>query len=79
MTVSWYGVRGGRSSPQSKYGFTTTDVIVCGAESMSLRLSGDPKRYPYTSSPQRIEPETALAYGSSSSFAEFVRSPRSGA
>ena len=33
-------VRGGRSSPQSKYGLTTTDVIVCGAESRSLRGSG---------------------------------------
>ncbi|ARX87224.1 hypothetical protein SMD44_06705 [Streptomyces alboflavus] len=43
MTVSLYGVRGGRSSPQSKYGLTTTDVIMCGAESRSLRSSGEPK------------------------------------
>ena len=37
MTVLWYGVFGGRSTPQSKYGLVTTDFGMCGAESSSLR------------------------------------------
>jgi hypothetical protein len=44
MTVSWYGMRNGRSVPQSKYGLTTTDVITYGAESSSLRAPWSPNR-----------------------------------
>ncbi len=38
MTVLWYGVFGGRSVPQSKYGLTTTDFGMWAAESWSFRL-----------------------------------------
>ena len=34
MIVSWYGVRGSRSWPQSKYGLITTLVMVCPRESI---------------------------------------------
>ena len=37
MTVSWYGIRGGRWRFQSKYGFTTTERGTYGAESALLR------------------------------------------
>ena len=44
MTVSWYGIRSGRSLAQSKNGLITTDVIAYGAESASLKESGSPNR-----------------------------------
>ncbi len=43
MTVSLYGVRGGRSLSQSKNGLMTTDFIIREAESAVFMLSGSPK------------------------------------
>ena len=40
MTVWWYGMRSGRSLPQSKNGLITTERCVYGAESRSLNASG---------------------------------------
>jgi len=43
MTVSWYGVRGGRSLPQSKYGLETTERGIDDAESLASAWSGLPR------------------------------------
>src|SRR5437660_453957 len=53
-TVSCHGVPGGRSFPQSKYGFTTTERGTNAALSASLVFSGSRGPWPYTlSSPAR--------------------------
>src|SRR6478609_9844330 len=59
-TVSCHGIRGRRSSPQSNHGFTTTDLDVYGAESTS---ESGPR-----AGCQRMVPDIANAYGSSSNF-----------
>ena len=73
MTVSAYGVRGGRSSPQSKNGLITTLVGMYGALSAVLIRARSPNRYPNSASCQRTWPSTAFPYGSSSSFAGLHR------
>src|SRR5579863_765719 len=78
MTVSWYGIRGGRSRFQSKYGFTTTERGTYGAESALFRRSGCPNWYENTGWPQSTAPSIALAYGSSSSLCGLQRFPSFG-
>ena len=75
MIVSWYGVLGDRSSDQSKYGLTTTDLGTCAAESLLLVDLGLLHRYEKQASSQSTLPSTALAYGSSSSLAGLQRWP----
>ena len=45
MSVSLYGVRGGRSPLQSKKGLTTTPLNMSAAESDVSRVSGSSKSY----------------------------------
>src|SRR5687768_2573889 len=78
MTLSLYGVRGNLSFVQSKNGFTTTDFGTCGAESASLRSSGDPNLYPYNASSHDRPLEMAFAYGSMSNLLGLHRRPRAG-
>src|SRR6185312_11503492 len=78
MTVSWYGMRGGRSRFQSKYGFTTTERGTYGAESALFRRSGGPNWYENTGWPQLTRPSIALAYGSISSLCGLQRFPSAG-
>lgn len=78
MTVSPYGVRGGRSPCQSKKGLITTPFIMCDAESSSLVESGSPNVYEKSDWSQSISPLVALAYGSSRSFDGLQRAPFSG-
>ena len=72
-TVSCHGVPGGRSFPQSKYGFTTTERGTKGALSALFGFSGSAGPWPYTAGSQRTWPSIALAYGSSSSLAGLQR------
>ncbi len=44
MTVSWYGIRGARSSPQSKNGLMTTFAGMYGALSMVFSADESSKR-----------------------------------
>ena len=44
MTVSWYGVRGARSSPQSKNGLITTFFGMYGALSAVFTVVGSVNR-----------------------------------
>ncbi len=44
MIELWYSCCGGRSWPQSKNGFTTTEYIVWREESSSLNAFGSEKR-----------------------------------
>jgi hypothetical protein len=78
MTESWYSCCGGRSWPQSKYGFTTTEVIVWPAESSVFRWSSSPNVYEYSDGSLSMAPSIALAYGSSSSFDGSHRWPCAG-
>ena len=75
MTDSWYSWPGGRSCPQSKNGFTTTESMVWSLESASLNWVGSPNRYEYSDSSPSTMPSIALAYGSSSSLAGLQRWP----
>ena len=77
-TVSLYGVRGARSSAQSKYGFVTTPFGTCGAESACSAVLGCAQLYANTDSSQSTWPSTAFAYGSSSSLAGLHRWPWAG-